>query len=150
MTGAVHATAIVVGTTGLLLVGPSGSGKSRLALALISDARAHGQFSALVADDRVFLARHGDVVVARRPASIAGLIEIRGSGIGKVQSIDKAVMHWAILPVRVEEAERLPPEDEIYEFGSDFGLPAIRLQHDLHAPFSVFQALLAARSAIAR
>lgn len=42
----VHGTAIVLGTTGLLITGPSGSGKSALALSCLSEVRHRGRFAA--------------------------------------------------------------------------------------------------------
>ena len=51
---ALHATALVVGESGVLLRGPSGAGKSSLALALIWAARERAVFAALIADDRAF------------------------------------------------------------------------------------------------
>ena len=59
----------------VLLIGPSGSGKSDLALRLID------RGWRLVADDRVVLARHGDALVASAPPVLDGLIEVRGVGI---------------------------------------------------------------------
>ncbi|QLP96335.1 MAG: hypothetical protein HZY79_01495 [Rhodoblastus sp.] len=50
---AIHASAVAVGESCVLLRGPSGSGKSAAALALIDLAGAHGLFARLVADDRV-------------------------------------------------------------------------------------------------
>jgi serine kinase of HPr protein (carbohydrate metabolism regulator) len=47
----VHATALVVGTTGLLITGPSGAGKTTLALRLIALARSRGLYADLIADD---------------------------------------------------------------------------------------------------
>ncbi|OWJ66350.1 HPr kinase/phosphorylase [Inquilinus limosus] len=70
----IHATCVAVDGRGVLLRGPSGSGKSDLALRLID---AGGR---LVADDRVQLSLEGGVVVARPPAALAGLIEARGFG----------------------------------------------------------------------
>ena len=55
----VHATAIVIGETGVLIRGRSGSGKSSLALALVARVRLAGGFAAFVADDRVALAPAG-------------------------------------------------------------------------------------------
>ncbi|MGF6226145.1 HPr kinase/phosphorylase [Inquilinus ginsengisoli] len=70
----IHATCVAVDGRGVLLRGPSGSGKSDLALRLID---AGGR---LVADDQVQLSLEGGVVVARPPAVLAGLIEARGFG----------------------------------------------------------------------
>ncbi|MCB1394726.1 MAG: HPr kinase/phosphatase C-terminal domain-containing protein [Rhodobacter sp.] len=71
-----HASAVAFGPEGgILILGRSGAGKSRLALALI-DAGAQ-----LVADDQVLLTAQGDAVYARAPRSIAGMIEVRGLGL---------------------------------------------------------------------
>ena len=106
----IHATAIVVGTTGLVFLGPSGSGKSQLAFDCLAEARLHGHFAALVADDQVFISRFGTHVVASRPATIRDIIELRHGGIARVVSIPRAVLHYAVLPVERQNAERMPPE----------------------------------------
>ena len=49
----IHATAIVYGEMGVLILGPSGSGKSALALALLARAHDAAAFGAIVGDDRV-------------------------------------------------------------------------------------------------
>ena len=72
-----HATCIVIEETGVLLRGPSGSGKSDLALRLID------QGAALVADDQVLLRREDEDVLADPPDILAGLLEVRGLGILK-------------------------------------------------------------------
>ncbi len=71
----IHASCVDIAGRGVLLRGPSGAGKSDLALRLVDG----GAF--LVADDRVDLERAGESVVARPPAPLAGLIEVRGVGI---------------------------------------------------------------------
>ncbi len=71
----IHATCVALPEGGVLLRGESGAGKSDLALRLIDGG------ARLVADDRVELARAGDRLIARAPATIAGLIEARGVGI---------------------------------------------------------------------
>lgn len=76
----IHATALVAGQRGILITGGSGSGKSALALDVIALIRTGGSFARLVSDDQCFLAvRHGRLL-ATAPASIAGLIELRGYG----------------------------------------------------------------------
>jgi HPr kinase/phosphorylase len=71
----VHASCVAIASRGVLLLGPSGSGKSELALRLIDDG------ARLVADDRTLLFVAKGVLHAKAPASIKGLLEIRGVGI---------------------------------------------------------------------
>ncbi len=123
----IHATAVVLGTRGFLFVGPSGSGKTSTALSCMADARRAGLFSALVADDQVFISVTNGRVVARRPASIAGLAEIRGAGIVTVETIPVAVMDFAVLPLKSPFEPRLPPENEVFSLPSGDFLPLLRL-----------------------
>jgi HPr kinase/phosphorylase len=75
----IHATALIVGHRGILVRGPSGSGKSRLALTLLQSAGSG--FARLVGDDRIQLAAVNGRVLMRPATALAGLIEIRGLGI---------------------------------------------------------------------
>jgi hypothetical protein len=70
-----HATAVAIDGLGVLIEGPSGSGKSDLALRLID------RGAQLVADDQVHAARDGDAVRLRCPEPIRGMIEVRGLGL---------------------------------------------------------------------
>ena len=81
----IHASCVAVGSHGILIRGASGSGKSTLCLQLI-DGEGYGLGrktlrARLVADDQVELFPRKGKLVARPPASLAGLIEIRGAGI---------------------------------------------------------------------
>ncbi len=96
MTSAVHATCIVIRDRGVLITGPSGAGKTTLALRLMGLAERLGQFCALVGDDRVLLDPEGSRLVARPHPAIAGLIERRGSGIMPVKSEPSAVVGLVI------------------------------------------------------
>lgn len=75
-----HATALVAGRAGILVMGASGSGKSSLALAMADFGAAHGVFVRLVADDRVWLRKAGGRLLASVPQPIEGLVEVRGYG----------------------------------------------------------------------
>ena len=100
-----HASGVVLGDCGVLIAGASGAGKTQLALALISHARAFGLFARLVADDQLFLAaRHGRLVCAA-PPTIAGLAEFRGLGPRPVEHEPQAVVD---LLVRLEEPAQAP------------------------------------------
>lgn len=142
----IHATAIVAGTTGLIFLGPSGSGKSALAFDCLSEARLRGQFAALVADDQVFISRMGTQVVGARPETIKGLIELRHCGIARVESIPRAVLHYAVLPVDRATAERLPEQGMQATLLDDVRLPAIHIPTDVRLPFSFINALISARA----
>jgi HPr kinase/phosphorylase len=71
----VHGALVRVQGVGVLLLGPSGVGKSETALELVT--RGH----ALVADDVVELERVGEALVGRAPEKIRYYLEIRGLGI---------------------------------------------------------------------
>jgi serine kinase of HPr protein (carbohydrate metabolism regulator) len=75
----VHASAVLVGSRAVLIRGPSGSGKSRLAFDLILAGRS-GLLppAVLVGDDRVHLDTSGGNLIVRPARELAGLIEIRG------------------------------------------------------------------------
>jgi HPr kinase/phosphorylase len=110
----VHASAVLVGDRAVLIRGPSGSGKSRLAFDLILAGRT-GQIppAVLVGDDRVYLeAAQGSLVV--RPArELAGLIEIRGLGIRRCDFAEQAVVSL-VVDLAAADAERLPAPDALF------------------------------------
>ena len=93
----IHASAVLAGARAVLIRGPAGSGKSRLALNLIQ-AAANGQliFARLVADDRVHVEAAHDRLIARPPAALAGLLEVRGLGILHLPYEPMAVVSWVV------------------------------------------------------
>jgi serine kinase of HPr protein (carbohydrate metabolism regulator) len=92
----VHATGLVLGRVGLVLRGPSGSGKSLLALLLFEAWRARGQEVRLVADDRLDLEVTRSGLVMHAPTAIAGLIELRGRGIVRRPHVGRAAVHLIV------------------------------------------------------
>lgn len=118
----VHATALVAGGAGVLVFGPSGAGKTALALAAIAMERAQGRFAALVADDRAWLSLAGGRLVAAAPEAIAGLVEIRGLGPVAVAAERRAVIDRVVRLVPRPQAPRLAGEGAF-----DEPLPGIRL-----------------------
>lgn len=130
----IHGTAVVIATTGLLFVGPSGSGKSMLAHACIASAHARGIFAALVSDDQVFVLHTNGRIIATRPDTIKGLIELRGTGIANLPSVRRARLDWAVLPGSLSDMERLPPQEEGFEVMENAVLPLIRIPRESPAP----------------
>jgi len=103
-----HASAVLAGARAVLIRGPSGAGKSRLALALI-DAGRTGllPFARLVADDRVHLEPCHDRLMVRPAATLAGLIEVHGVGIRRLEHEPAAVV-GLVVDLAAADAERLP------------------------------------------
>lgn len=107
-TASVHATAVVSGDRGILIRGPSGSGKSRLALDLILAGRA-GQIppALLIGDDRVRLTVNGDDLIVAGVPELAGKIEIRGLGVRSIGFAQQAPVA-VVVDLDAGDAERLP------------------------------------------
>lgn len=97
-----HASCVAVDGRGVLLLGPSGSGKSDLALRLV-DAGAK-----LVADDQVAVTHEGHGVVARHAPRLAGLLEVRGVGIMTLPYAEQVTLMLAVKLVARAEVERMP------------------------------------------
>lgn len=104
----IHGTGLVLGKVGVLLRGPSGSGKSLLALALLDRWAGRGLDAALVSDDRVELSVEGQDLLMKTPEPIAGLIELRGRGLIRRPYRESARLHLVI--DLVDEFSRLLEE----------------------------------------
>lgn len=93
----IHATCVRIGRRGVLLLGKSGAGKSDLALRLI------GRGAELISDDRCDLSVENNKLVARAPRAIAGLLEVRGVGIMRLDHTPSAAIALAVdLSGRIE------------------------------------------------
>ncbi len=123
----VHATCVAVegaeGPLGILLRGSSGAGKSDLALRLID------RGARLVADDQCELRLEdgtaGSRLMARAPAGIAGMLEVRGLGIVEVPALAEAPVALVADLVPAEAVERLPERQTEAILGRE--LPRIAL-----------------------
>lgn len=99
----IHATAVAIGGVAVLLRGPSGSGKSDLALRLIQAG------AVLVADDRCDLSVARGRLFVSAPPAIRGLLEVRGLGILAMRHRAKAPVSLVVDLVKRGAVERLPP-----------------------------------------
>ena len=112
MDSTIHASAVLVGPRAVLIRGPSGSGKSRLALDLISAAdAARLRFARLVADDRAEVEAAGGRLLVRPAPSLAGLIEVRGLGIRRLPYEAVAVV-GLVVDLAAADAQRLPDPEQ--------------------------------------
>jgi len=133
-----HASAVALDGRAALLTGPSGSGKSALALDLMAlGAR-------LVADDGVILTRDGDRLLARAPAQIRGLIEARGVGLLRADPLDDVPLAL-VVDMGQTETDRLPPRRVTTFLG--VSLPLLHKVASPHFTAAVRQYLAHGRSA---
>jgi HPr kinase/phosphorylase len=101
---------VALGGIAALLVGPSGSGKSDLALRFAMSPSNEGNIARLVADDRVLLSVENERVIARPPSVLAGKIEVRGIGILSIPYRAEAELRLIIQLCKPEDVPRMPPE----------------------------------------
>jgi serine kinase of HPr protein (carbohydrate metabolism regulator) len=137
----VHASAVRVGNRAVLIRGPSGSGKSRLAFDLITSGRS-GQIAPaiLVGDDRVHLDTDAGQLRVRPAAGLAGLIEIRGLGIRRCEFVDEAIV-GLVVDLAATDAARLPPPEALLAHIFGVSIPRIPVEAG-HSPLPLVVAAL--------
>ena len=131
----IHASCVAFGKHGVLIRGPSGSGKSELVLRLI-DAEGYGlggtaHRATLVADDQVVLTLIEGQIYTKPAPALAGLLEIRGQGIVNLEYVQDIALVLVVDLVPACEIARMPePEELITEL---LGLSVPRLALDGHS-----------------
>ncbi|HEY0629570.1 MAG TPA: HPr kinase/phosphatase C-terminal domain-containing protein [Sphingomicrobium sp.] len=97
-----HASTVAVGGRAILITGPSGSGKSDLALRMLD------RGFTLVSDDRTILRRDGAKLVASAPETIKGKFEVRGVGIVEIEHVSDVPV--ALVVELASDIQRLPDD----------------------------------------
>ena len=118
-----HASCIAYEECGLLIRGPSGSGKSDLVLRMLDEPNG----AMLVADDQVLLAKESGVIFASAPPILAGLLEIRGHGIVKRPFLAKVKLSHIIDLNPSTDITRMPEPSELQAIILDQVFPRLKL-----------------------
>ncbi len=121
---------------GVIILGPSGSGKSALALRLMALG------AVLVADDRSLITRRAGALYAGAPQSIRGVIEARGVGLLKAEALAQARIVLAVDLARHERA-RLPEHRVWRALGIE--MPLLHAVASDHFPAALLQYLRCGR-----
>jgi HPr kinase/phosphorylase len=104
----IHASAVLVGAKAALIRGPAGSGKSRLVWDLITAAKQGAlPFARLVADDRAHVEALSGRLLVRPAATLAGMIEVHGLGIRRIEFEPVAVI-GLVVDLAADDAGRHP------------------------------------------
>ena len=97
-----HASTVAKAGRAILITGPSGSGKSDLALRLLD------RGFTLVSDDQTIVRKDGERLVASAPPTIAGKLEVRGLGIVEVERANDVPV--ALIIELTIDIQRLPDD----------------------------------------
>lgn len=123
-----HATTVNVEGEGVFIIGPSGSGKSALALQMMALG------ALLVADDRTQITNDGTSLRASVPDAIAGQIEARGVGILNVPSAGPTRLSLVVDLGATTEARM--PDAQTHEL-MGHRLPCLRRVEAAHFPAAI-------------
>lgn len=102
-----HGTTVEIDGLGIFITGPSGSGKSDLAIRLMD------RGAKLVADDYTEILVVNNGLSARPPQNIKGKIEARGIGIIKVENINQTDISIVVQLQEADEIERMPETQNV-------------------------------------
>lgn len=123
-----HASTVSIDGRGVMICGASGSGKSSLALRLMSIG------ARLVADDQTMIEQRDDGLWAMAPVPLQGMIEARGVGLLNAP-FQEEVRLSLVVDLDLRESDRLPPRRERCLAGVN--LPLVLGQGTDHFPSAI-------------
>ena len=98
----IHGTCVAIGNEAILFRGPSGSGKSDLALRVINCG------GTLVSDDQTIIVRQEDELIMSSPENIRDKIEVRGVGIVNMPAKKEVRLGLVLDMMPSEKIDKIP------------------------------------------
>jgi serine kinase of HPr protein (carbohydrate metabolism regulator) len=99
-----HSSTVALDGRAVLISGPSGSGKSDLALRMLD------RGFTLVSDDRTIIRKQGSKLIASAPETIKGKLEVRGVGIVEMETV--ANVPLALVVELTSDIQRMPDDSQ--------------------------------------
>ena len=127
-----HASAVSCDGRAVVFTGPSGSGKSGMALEMMALG------GLLVSDDRTVATVDKDEVYVTAPAAIKGLIEARGVGILSAPAVGPVAVSL-VVDMSMVETVRFPPERKTTILAQS--LPLLYKVESRYFPMAILQYL---------
>jgi serine kinase of HPr protein (carbohydrate metabolism regulator) len=97
-----HCSTVALDGRAVLISGPSGSGKSDLALRMLD------RGFTLVSDDRTIVRKQGGKLIASAPETIKGKLEVRGVGIVEMETVGNVPL--ALVVELTTDIQRMPDD----------------------------------------
>lgn len=122
-TQSIHANCLRLGALGLLILGPTGTGKSTITLALLERAGWSGRDAKLISDDYTQVFVENGRLIGQVPESLRGGIEVRGAGLYAMDYENRVAIDHV---VALGQASERFPNEKYFSF-EDVQVPMLSL-----------------------
>jgi serine kinase of HPr protein (carbohydrate metabolism regulator) len=137
-TNNIHACALEISNTGILIIGDSGSGKTSLCLGLLERAAINNTKASFVCDDQVLLETKNDSLLANAPLAINEQVEVRGYGITSLTNKPSTKVTLVVELVQDHAIKRMPDSTLINIQGFELPHLSVPTRHENQSVRIVF------------
>lgn len=128
-----HCCVVEISGVGIVIEGPSGAGKTSLALALLEHAALTETPAGFICDDQAIISTQEGRLIAHAPANTSGLVEIRGYGIVQIANQPEADVDLVVNLVSDEAVQRMREDETTVVAGIELPLLKVPSRHEAGA-----------------